>query len=518
MSRVSLLFIFCILSIPFNVYSEGFTCEIDKDSALIKSGESVISKIETKDAISCMIAGENIFVARGVSGVDVYKITSDKKVERLSNLALPNEAIGFKMDGENISVITASFSYVLINKNADGSFSTASVAKEVFGQKVGVVAGATNKMAGQQKSTLEAKRVEGKVIEVTPGYAIIDLGSKDGIEKNMRIEILSMEPKKIYNIKTRTYEMMPSMESTAVSPVVQVSEDRCMIQIGRGNRVAVGDIALLTEKPLSESLYAPSYEKNLHRIYGRIAPFVGIETLTIGSLFSLMYDYTFSIPLKIEGGLRNAGILFSKSNTSPFQLDIIPSYNTDLFEVGLGGGYSYSGHKLKRNFTFLQKVRLGAVDGTNFTMWNSFIYQEKHSSWFSFDIAGSESGSEVKKVGDPCTPNKEREYEFAWNGFDIEASAPVSKSVNLFIHWAYSQAGWFTGEIGIKNFIRGNGGDGTIIIPVSIGGAAVVDYKSQTTSLLVCNPDTKRLEYEKDWNSEGFAGPIVSIGIDYRWK
>ena len=517
--RMSLLFLFCILLIPFNVYSEEITCEIDKDTTLIKSGESVISKIETTGAISCMVVGENIFVARGGSGVDIYKVTAEKKVERISTLTLPNEAIGFRLDGENISVITATFSYVGIKKNTDGSFSTISVARNIFGQKAGfVVSAAKEEKIGQQKMSQETKRIQGKVIEVTPGYAIIDLGAKDGIEKNMRIEILSMEQKKTYNIKTQAYEMMPSMESTAVSPVVQVSEDRCMIRIGRGNRAEVGDIALLTEKPLSETLYSPSYEKNLHRIYGRISPFVGINTLTVGSLVSVMYDYTFSIPLKIEGGLRNAGILFSKSNTSPFQLDLIPSYNTDLFEVGLGGGYSYSGHELKRNFTFLQKVRLGAIDGTNFTMWNSFIYQEKHSSWFSFDMAGSESGSQIKNVGDPCTPNKDREYEFAWNGFDIEASTPVSKSVNLFTHWAYSQAGWFMGEIGIKNFVKGNGGDGTIIIPVSIGGAAVVDYKGKKTPVLVCNPDTKKLEYETDWTDEGFGGPIVSIGIDYRWK
>ncbi len=514
MNHRKFLFI-ALLLLPSTLFAGEYLCDIENNQVVVKEKGSELARIDINDAISCLFYEENIYIARGSNGIEIYKF-KDKKAEKVSSVKTTNEVIGFNLISGKIYAISAIFSQIPIIKSSDGNFYQGSISNDVFSGKIkGVISGEATQTKAKEEEKKESKRIQGEVIEITPGYAIINLGSKDGIEKNMRFEIQSSELKKIYNLKTRTYEMMPSLETTAVSPVVQVSEDRCMIRIGRGNKAHIGDIAILTEKPLSESLYTPSYEKGLHRIYGRIAPFVGIETLTIGSLLSLMYDYTFEFPLKIEGGIRNAGILFSTKNTSPFQLDIIPSYNTDLFEVGLGTGYTYSGHELQRNFLFLQKVRLGAVDGINFTMWNSFIYQEKHSLW---NFYGHDSGSVVKNAGDPCTPDKDREYEFAWNGFDMEATTPVSKSINLFTHWAYSQAGWFTGEIGIKNFVKGNGGDGTLIIPVSIGGTGVFDYKSEKSSRLVCNPDTKKLEYDKEWSTEGFGGPIVSIGIDYRWK
>lgn len=510
--------IFVLLSVLLfaSVAQTGeYLCNIENDQIVVKEKDKELIRMDVGGALNCIFYEGYIYIARGAEGVEVFRLDAEKRAERRSPIKVPAEAIGFKIEGDKVYIITAIFSQIPLAKSQDGSLLLGSLAYDIL---TGKTKGISISEFKTEKAILEEKkRIYGKVIEVTPGFAIINLGAKDGVENNMRFEIQSSEPRRIYNLQTKTYEMMPSLETTAVSPVVQVSEDRCMIRIGRGNKADIGDVALLTEKPLSESLYTPSYEKDLHRIYARIAPFIGIETLTIGSLISLMYDYTFQFPLRIEGGLRNTGLLFSTENTSPFQFDLIPSYNTDLFEVGLGTGYSYSGHKLKRNFLFLQKVRLGAVDGINFTMRNSFIYQERHESW-SFFSYGDVSGTPTSKEGDPCIPGGSRDYEFAWNGFDIEASTPLSRDVSLFTHWAYSQAGWFIGEIGIKNFVKGNGGDGTLIIPVSIGGSGVFDYKSIRTPNLICNPDTRKLEYERDWDSKGFGGPIVSIGIDYRWK
>lgn len=512
MKRPICIFFATLFTICATLYAEQLTCNIESGKIILRDKDSD-TKLELSDAYDCIVLSGNILVARGIEGIDVYKLSKEKGLEKISNIKTYGEVIRFKVEGQGIYAVSAAYSYFPINISADGNVSILSFTNELLKRETVV---STPTTLQEKPLKQEIKKLEGKVIEVTPGYAIINLGSKDGIEKGMRFEILSSELKKTYNLKTKSFEMMPSLEQTAVSPVVQVSEDKCMIRIGRGNRAYVGDIALLTEKPLSESLFTPSYEKDLQRVYGRIAPFIGVETLTIGTLMSLMYDYTFSFPLKIEAGISNAGILFSTDNTSPFQIDVIPSYNTDLFEVGVGTGYSYSGHELQRNFLFMQKVRLGAIDGLSFTMRNSFIYQEKHSSW-SFVGADVASGG-VNKEGDPCDFGKEAEYEFAWNSLDMEISTPVSKSVNLFTHWAYSQAGWFSGEIGIKNFVRGNGGDGTLIIPVSIGGAAVFDYKKRKSHSLVCNPETNKMEYEKEWDEEGFGGPIVSIGIDYRWK
>jgi len=85
---------------------------------------------------------------------------------------------------------------------------------------------------------------------------------------------------------------------------------------------------------------------------------------------------------------------------------------------------------------------------------------------------------------------------------------------------SYSQAGWVHSDLGIKTLVMGNGGDGTLIIPVSIGGGVVFDYEGEKIEESHCNPDSSKWEKATvtDWDTEAYGGPVVSIGIDYRWR
>ncbi len=359
--------------------------------------------------------------------------------------------------------------------------------------------------------------VAGKVVTVRPAEAILDVGSAAGVQVGDRFEIRSQERVQQFDLETGEEKSLPSDRITAVAEVVRVAEKTCLVRLGRGDRAREGDVAQRSRRPLTRTNWFPGYARNLNRIQARIAPFVGIDTLSVGAFSSLLYDRTFSFPLRVETGFRNVGFLFGDSFAAPFQFDLIPSYDTDYFEVGLGAGYSFSSSPDRRGVSFLQKVRLGTVDGLNFTMWNSFIYRDKDDPWAD---GGFFSGN-LADVGSNCTAEFHDEPdggqgEFAWNGFDAALSIPLTDRVTLVGTGAYSQAGWAYGDIGIRTLVLGNGGKGTLIIPVSIGGGVVFDYPRSGEEAW-CNPQTQKYEAADRYREEAVGGPIVSLGVDYRF-
>jgi hypothetical protein len=350
-----------------------------------------------------------------------------------------------------------------------------------------------------------------RILELRPDSAVLDLGAAAGLTPGQRFEIRSQKTALGFNLDTGRDEPMPSNEVTGVVEVIQVSQDRALVRLGRGDRATRGDLLMPTNRRLEESPWFTTYQRDLHRVQFRLAPFVAVESLNVGALGQALIDYSFEFPMRVESGFRNFGLVFGEEFAAPFQFDLIPSYDTDYFEVGLGAGYSFSAHPDKRGFTFLQKIRLGTVDGLHFTMWNSFIYQDHGDDYWDW---GSPAGGQV---GQTCTGYEpEAGAEFAWNGFDAELGVPVSDRVALMFHGAYSQAGWGYGDVGIKTLAMGNGGPGSLFIPVSIGGGVVLDHRRSGT-YLACNPATNKLESVQDYSDQAYGGPIISIGADYRW-
>ena len=63
----------------------------------------------------------------------------------------------------------------------------------------------------------------------------------------------------------------------------------------------------------------------------------------------------------------------------------------------------------------------------------------------------------------------------------------------------------------------GNGGHGTLIIPVTIGGVMVQDYVASHDETF-CDSGSGTYSTYQEYESKNYGGPVVSIGIDYRWR
>ena len=507
---------------PAAAWGQAPTCTLEGAKVLVTAGEKSTAVELAGTAYDCVVAGDVVYVALGVGGVAVYQLGEAAPELKASWKPDAGEVVRVRLEGGRVMAVMAKLKLVPLVSTPEGGLAPESLTGLLAPAREGTIAVAAIPAIPappEAKPAVAPAGVSGTVTEIHAENAVIDVGSDAGVEKGMRFEIRSRKLVKRFDLKTGKDEMMPSDTVTGVVKVIQVAPQKAMLRLGRGDRATVGDKVISTTRKLSRSKLFPGYERNLNRVQAKIAPFLGLSTLTVGTFGRVMYDRTFDIPLRVETGIRKVGFLFGENFGAPFQFDVIPSYDTDFFEVGLGTGFSYSAHDKKRGFLFLQKVRLGTVDGVNFTMWNSFIYQQKHEGFWNWG-----DGESVSMAGQTCDPQYDTGEpggsEFDWNGVDASVNVPITERVSMTWDFSSSQAGWVHSDLGIKTLIRGNGGDDTLIIPVSIGYGVVFDYEGTDFEEAHCNPDTSQWEKATvtDWEQEAYHGPVVSIGLDYRWR
>jgi hypothetical protein len=497
------------------------TCEMTDDGVKVTTESGSVEYQLTEQAGGCLVQADKLYLAAGMAGIVVYAIDGPNAVRQGSWTPGDREVIRVERSGKGLVAVTARLELVPLLVAADGTVQQAGLASFLSGQvMVPAVASAAEPAdlpPAKAAATLNPS-VTGQVTEVRSEVAVLDVGSKDGVQVGDRFELRSQELKSQYSLSSGKDEMLPSNKVTAVVAVASVAEGKALVKLGRGDRTTVGDVAVPTGRALTGDSWFPGYQRNLNRVRARIAPFLGIDTLSAGMVTSAMYDRTFNFPMRIEAGFSNIGFVFGEDFAAPFHFNVVPSYDTDYFEVGLGAGYVYSSDERRRGASFLQKVRLGTVDGLNVTVHNSFVYQRGQlRGWFSYD---SEYGA-APKLGEACTPGSDDEevtnYEFNWEGIDATLSIPLTSRVTLITDWSFSNAGWFYGDIGIRTLVMGNGGHGTLIIPVTIGGVMIDDFVPSGDETY-CNSDSNTYSTYQNYDSRSYGGPVVSIGIDYRWK
>ena len=522
--RMLAVLVTVMVAMPLQGWAQS-TCTIKAGMAVVETGEDKQEVAVDAAGRMCLRVKDQIFVAAGPGGVLVYSLVGEEP-GRQTGAWIPDgaEVLAVHLGTGGLVAITARLEAVPLEQLAGGGLKPAGLSAYVQGmsgaQPGTTVVGEEVDSHGPARQAGMVPGITGKVIEVRPAEAVLDVGSGAGIKPGDRFEIRAQEMKKQYDLATGTEVLLPSNEITAVVVVKSVSEDKSLAVLARGDRAQVNDLAFLTDRALTGTSWFPGYERNLNRIQARIAPYLGISSLNGGMFTSLMYDRTFSFPMRVEAGFRNVAFVFGDHFSAPFHLDAIPSYDTDYFEIGIGLGYVYSSNERGRGLNFLQKVRLGTVDGLNVTVQNAFIYQRSPSIDMFYDM--EKGGSDALVVGQDCEPNSEdRElsgWQFNWQGIDGVLSIPLTSKVTLITNHSYSNAGWYYGDLGIRTLILGNGGAGTLHIPVTIGGVMVRDFVKEGPDDIYCDAKKKQGTSMTHYDEKTYGGPVVSIGLDYRWR
>lgn len=318
--------------------------------------------------------------------------------------------------------------------------------------------------------------VQAKVLDVRSGRIILDQGAEAGFIAGARVKVLSQRMVSKPDLLSGGTRKVPSNETTAVLGIEHAEAKRAMAMLGRGDVVLPGDVAVVTEEPLSESIFAPRRAPFNLRTGFHIRPFLGINarrsTKPIGVLTDLYAVYYFdALPMAVTVGALPIGVAFgSEDKHAPGALKLTGSYSTDFFEIGLGVGslVGYAGpcgqnNRCEKNngLTINQELRLGSLDGFN-VGWSSSVFVRPNS--FVFGVGRG------------------------------ELNIPLTSRLGLFGGGGGGESGWAFGEFGVRTYVGGAGARGTLVVSVSLGYGSVFDGPTHET----------------------IGGPTVALGVEMR--
>lgn len=354
---------------------------------------------------------------------------------------------------------------------------------------------ATSTTSTPATTTPPVKAQPGRVLEVVNGRAV---WSGVGFKVGTRVKIISQRLVEKPDLENGGTALVAAGTVSAVIDVEEVSAERGMGVLGRGDVAFVGDVVETTELPLSESLFLPSRAPFTWRLGFHARPFFGLGSsgFPVGALVDGYVHYSFAdLPIAVSLELAPlGGAVFGNDAHYPGVLALGGSYVTNWFELGLGvggligndgpctpiteidpdGQVKVVGEPVcegNNGFTFTQALRLGALDGIHLA-WSSSIF--------------ARAGGFVLGTG------------------RAELGVPVSSRVGLFGAGGVGENGWAFGEIGVRTMLGGTGGPGTMILSASLGGAGVFDGPGELVFP------------QGPAESDVVAGPAVGFGMEWR--
>lgn len=289
-------------------------------------------------------------------------------------------------------------------------------------------------------------------------------------------------------------------ERVAVGRVTAVGQGRAEVDLGLGERVPAGAFARPTKAPLTASMFVSPRLTDLWELRFAFRPFLALGTVGFGMVDDLRATYRFDAPVALHLVLEPAGVgVADDGNILALAGNLIATYDSALFEVGLGLGWSavngdlgwssedasgagsFEFERVKDGFSIAQLARLGAIDGLNVTVLNSFLlYEDK----------------------------------FNYGGTRATVQVPVDDNLWFIAAGGGGSSGYAFGEIGLRVLVAGNGDHGTVLLTPSLGGAAL--FGETEESCMVWNPSTQVTEPGTCISDIDYGGPMVGIAIEYR--
>jgi hypothetical protein len=322
-----------------------------------------------------------------------------------------------------------------------------------------------------------------RVTEVREGRAIFEV-TGGSVARGTRVKVISQRPVMKPDLLQGGTSEQPSGEVTAVVELEQVQGRRAMAPLGRGDVASAGDLAEPTPLPLSENLLFPRRAPYRARAGFFVRPYLGLEagsggasSKPVGFLLDAFLDYRLDpLPLALKLDIAPLGLAFGGRDAHRIaSVSLVAAYSTDFVEIGIGGGgllgregpcsfvlgATATGCEQNDGFTFNQVLRLGALDGLNFS-WSSAIFSRPDRFVFGLGRA--------------------------------EVAAPLTSKLGLFAAGGGGENGWAFGELGVRTFLGGSGATGTVLVSASLGYAALFD-----------GPANERVQ-----------GPSVGFGLEWR--
>lgn len=347
-------------------------------------------------------------------------------------------------------------------------------------------------------------KVVGAVVEVEAGRVVVDLGAQHGVLKGDRIELYVEEGEELGAGQQAVRE-----DRLAVAEVIAVSADRAKLRLGLNESVPLGTLARPSELALTGSLVRPPRVSGLYETSFMARPFFALGDFGVGMVSDASFGYR-GEHLHLMALMEPVGVGLAKDgNVVALAGNIVAAYDTQMFEVGLGLGWSAVNDsiedgdflassdnagggvqppefdRVRSGLSIAQVVRLGALDGFHLSVHNTFLVYES---------------------------------QFNYGGTTAALQIPVAERAWLLARGGGGVAGYAYGELGLRVLVRGNGGSGSIFITPSVGGAGLFGEKDSTCTYYTYDPETgSGSPYEVDCAEEvSYGGPMVGFGMEFR--
>jgi hypothetical protein len=232
------------------------------------------------------------------------------------------------------------------------------------------------------------------------------------------------------------------------------------------------------EAPRS-SLFAPRLQRGLTRVSGTLRPFLVTPGLGFGMISDVSVDHYFRFPLRAGVDIAPLALAVQRGDAG-FVAHVRGhvAYAGDYIELGAAVGAQLQ-HFGASGLALAARLRLGALDGVNIQLENGYSL-----------IRGYYTG----------------QAQLALDHITGEIDVPVTRRLTLRIDGGFGLDLWAYATVGLKHYLRGQGGRGTIILTAAAGAALVVDrFPCQYGDPAPCEGAAK-----------GF-GPTVAAGVDSRF-
>jgi hypothetical protein len=367
----------------------------------------------------------------------------------------------------------------------------------------------------------------GQVLSVGQGTVVVDLGRAAGIGPGSDLRFLGTETVEIPSLSGEGTEQREVDRVSGTGRVRLVEDDRALVDVDRGGRVAVGDGVELLGQTLRYPI-GPERLGGLRESGLVVRPLLGLDTLGVAFVNELWTTWVFETPWYATARVAPLGVGWSRDGNPISVAGLVSGgYDARYFSVGLGAGWSMLNgdpgswgrgdyyaqdeggwgqavqfEDVDNAFSVVQEARLGARDGLNLTVRNTFVLVpqqeqqwtgdcENYDYWYYYyEYEGDQSWEDCYEVVDTGS-------SFEFGGIAMALNVPVGSRTDLFSDFGTGGAGATWVEGGVATWLRGHGDTGSLGISVAAG------YGS-----LEAQPND-------DWVQ--LYGPLVSLGARWRW-
>jgi hypothetical protein len=317
----------------------------------------------------------------------------------------------------------------------------------------------------------ELERLDGRVIALEPGFAIIDLGSLHGVTPGERVAFDQVVTERVDD-----EQVAKRRERLAVGTARAIASRRARVELGLDERVPVGALAYTTHDPSTGRSFAPPRSAGLWHVGFVARPFLIVEDLGAGVILDARAGYRLESPLHLEAFLQPLAFAGGRDGlVVPFAALVMASFDSRLFEVGLGiGGQTMLDPQFDleagSGTTIAQRMRLGAVDGGMIEIFSHIVLF--HS-------------------------------EFEFSDLRVNGQLPLGDSAWLLLQGGGGSTGMSFAEIGLRVLMHGNGDRGSLFFSALVGGVHVFEE-------VFCESQASNCDVVD------YTGPMVGAGAEFR--